>query len=152
MAEGRQPSVRERDGNGGARELARNDSARKRARGHSAPEVNVRLIVAAGSVLAAVLAAILGGVFALHAWRAGTADDRFGPAVSAQAAQAFPEPRLQPQSAEERTRYLAEQRSKAAGYGWIDRSRGIVRIPVERAMRLLVREHASPQQRGDEQR
>jgi hypothetical protein len=114
--------------------------------------VNVRLIVVTGLVLAAAFAAILGSVFALHAWHAGGADERFGPAVSAETVRVFPEPRLQARRTEERRRYFAQQRAKAAEYGWIDRERGIVRIPVGRAMKLLVREQAGPQHGKDEQR
>lgn len=42
----------------------------------------------------------------------------------------------------------AYRRAKAAaleGYHWIDRDAGVVQIPIERAMELLVAEHAAPQ-------
>jgi hypothetical protein len=117
-------------------------SAHARARGHSGAEVDLRLIAKTGIALGAVLGAILAGVFALHARHVGGAADRFGPTVSGEAVGRFPEPRLQIRPAEERARYLAEQGAKAAGYAWVDRERGIVRIPVERAMRLLAQEAA----------
>lgn len=50
-----------------------------------------------------------------------------------------PEPRLQTHPRDD---LLALQRSEQAvldGYGWIDRERGTVRIPVERAMEILAR-------------
>jgi hypothetical protein len=33
---------------------------------------------------------------------------------------------------------LAEENAALATYGWVDRDAGIVRIPIERAMELLV--------------
>ena len=34
-------------------------------------------------------------------------------------------------------RVLREQRAKLAGYDWIDRQKGVIRIPIERAMALI---------------
>jgi hypothetical protein len=46
----------------------------------------------------------------------------------------------------ERKALLAEHRAKeqaeSTTYGWIDQKAGIVRIPIDRAMELVVREHA----------
>jgi hypothetical protein len=39
---------------------------------------------------------------------------------------------------------IAEQRADLHSYGWVDQKQGIVRIPVERAIELLVQEHARP--------
>jgi hypothetical protein len=45
---------------------------------------------------------------------------------------------------EERARILAEHRAKestvAKTYGWIDQSKGIVQLPIDRAMELTVQE------------
>jgi hypothetical protein len=35
---------------------------------------------------------------------------------------------------------LAEQEAKLSRYSWVDRSKGVTTIPVERAMQLVVRE------------
>lgn len=35
-------------------------------------------------------------------------------------------------------------------YGWVDRERKIVRIPIERAIDLIVREHAAPDATADD--
>jgi len=121
---------------------------RERAQGHSASWVDGALIVRSGLVLAAVLAAVVGAAFALHASRIGGPDARFGPAVSGETVGAFPPPGLQVQAAEERERYFAEQREMAAQYTWIDRGHGIVRIPVERAMQLLATERTSADPEG----
>jgi hypothetical protein len=50
----------------------------------------------------------------------------------------FPKPNLQiDDDRAERTVLLAAQNEKLNSYGWIDRSSGIVQIPIDRAMDLL---------------
>jgi len=36
--------------------------------------------------------------------------------------------------------YLREQNERLGSYAWIDKEKGIVRLPIERAMELVVRE------------
>ena len=47
-----------------------------------------------------------------------------------------------------RRAHLAElrdkQTSQANSYGWVDRKAGVVRLPIDRAMELVVREYGSP--------
>ena len=49
-------------------------------------------------------------------------------------------------TAEGRAKALADLRQKekaqADSYGWVDQSKGVVRLPLARAMELTVREHA----------
>lgn len=49
-----------------------------------------------------------------------------------------PPPGLQPLGAEAKRAYLAEQEHLLTTYGWVDRKAGYVRIPIARAMRLMV--------------
>lgn len=49
-----------------------------------------------------------------------------------------PEPRLQVVPAADLQRLRATEQELLTTYGWVDRERGIVRIPVERAMDLLL--------------
>jgi hypothetical protein len=49
-----------------------------------------------------------------------------------------PEPRLQTTPELDLVSYLAEERRRAASYGWIDEAQGIVHIPVERGMALVL--------------
>ncbi len=44
---------------------------------------------------------------------------------------------------------LAEQNAKLARYSWANREQGVVTIPIERAMRLVVREQRSSQSTPD---
>ncbi|HKQ59760.1 MAG TPA: hypothetical protein VJS92_00665 [Candidatus Polarisedimenticolaceae bacterium] len=43
-------------------------------------------------------------------------------------------------SAEELERVRAEQLERLAGYRWVDRSKGVVAIPVDRAIELMLNE------------
>lgn len=49
----------------------------------------------------------------------------------------FPEPREQPNPAVDTIRWRAQEAAEINSYGWIDRSNGIVRIPIDRAIELL---------------
>ena len=49
-----------------------------------------------------------------------------------------PEPRLQVAPAEDLHSYLQAQREALNGYGWVNKEAGVVRIPIDRAMELLL--------------
>lgn len=38
--------------------------------------------------------------------------------------------------------HRAREKAESTSYGWIDQKAGIVRLPIDRAMELVVREHA----------
>jgi hypothetical protein len=50
----------------------------------------------------------------------------------------FPEPRLQLSPSSEMHEYTARITRELNNYGWVDRKAGVVRLPIERAMELLV--------------
>ncbi|HEY9857504.1 MAG TPA: hypothetical protein V6D05_17300 [Stenomitos sp.] len=50
----------------------------------------------------------------------------------------FPRPALQVDPSEDLARQHAEEEQRLGSYGWVDRSRGVVHIPVQRAMDLLL--------------
>jgi len=52
--------------------------------------------------------------------------------------QAFPRPQLLVRPGAEWKKVHAQEEAKLDGYGWIDRESGTVRIPVMRAMELLI--------------
>ena len=95
------------------------------------PGIDVRAaLIAAGASVALVVAAIVG----LDAvYRA------YVPNPTPPPPQAFPEPRVQPNESAELRRLLAEQRARLEGYAWADRDRKRVKIPIDRAMQLIVR-------------
>lgn len=123
------------------------EQPRTRDHAHAPPDIALVAIVKAGLVVLAVVAATIAGAFALHAAGVGREGGVFGPAVSGDAVRHFPQPRLQTPSDAERVRYFTAQERRAGEYAWVDRDRGIVRIPVERAMALIAAEraHEAPQ-------
>lgn len=50
----------------------------------------------------------------------------------------FPQPQLITEPGSERQRVWSEQEAKLETYGWVDRKAGVARIPVDRAMQLLL--------------
>jgi len=48
-----------------------------------------------------------------------------------------PTPVLQANPAVDMQRFRAEEQRKVSTYGWVDERRGIVRVPVERAMEMV---------------
>ena len=53
-------------------------------------------------------------------------------------AAAFPQPQLLVHPGREREKFQTAERAQLDTYGWIDRSAGIARIPIARAMQLIV--------------
>ena len=56
-----------------------------------------------------------------------------------------PEPRLQKDPELDLQEYMAAQNAKLNGYGWINRQAGVVSIPIDRAMDLIVQRGIPPQ-------
>lgn len=50
-----------------------------------------------------------------------------------------PEPRIEADLAEDMRRHRAEEEAELNGYAWIDARRGVIRLPIGRAMELLLR-------------
>jgi hypothetical protein len=55
-----------------------------------------------------------------------------------------PEPRLEPDPVAPRLAVRAREQEKLASYGWVDANAGVARIPIERAMELLVERGLPP--------
>jgi hypothetical protein len=49
----------------------------------------------------------------------------------------FPAPQLQKNPQGDLQDFERDQRATLSGYGWVDRSRGIARIPIEQAMQMI---------------
>ena len=94
------------------------------------PQIDTRavLVVACAALLLAV-----GAVAGLHAvYRA------YVPHPSPPPPRAFPEPQVRPDEAQQLRRLLAAQNARLTGYAWADRRKGLVQIPIDRAMQLIV--------------
>jgi hypothetical protein len=92
------------------------------------------LMLGAGAVLLTVAAAV--GVALLLAGRPAGQPKQAASAVAG-------ESRLQSVPAHDIASYRAEKNRLLHEYAWIDRSNGVVRIPVERAMALLVQQQST---------
>jgi hypothetical protein len=49
----------------------------------------------------------------------------------------FPEPALQTDPQDDLKRFRFEQEKQLSEYQWVDRSQGLIRIPIEDAMRII---------------
>jgi hypothetical protein len=97
--------------------------------GPQPPDVAARSIVGlVFGFLVFVAASVAGlGVYYKHEHVGGTAAPR----------QKFPEPRLETRNSQDLGPLLKVQREQFQSYAWVDRGRGLVRIPVARAMEII---------------
>lgn len=107
-------------------------------RGHETSDANIRNLIIFGVCLALTVIAgliISRGVFSYFVGHQG-----LGPPASPfeDVRMLPPGPRLQVTAPQELKRYEDSQAQILKSYGWMDQKAGIVRIPVERAMDILL--------------
>jgi hypothetical protein len=110
-------------------------------------DVNIRAVLLFAFWLAVVLVAAGGAMFTLlrALEKKERAEDRkLPPMVVASLARTPPEPRLEPYPLAPHARLRAEEEKILTTYGWVDKDRGIARVPIDRAMELLVRRGLPP--------
>jgi len=59
-------------------------------------------------------------------------------AVTHEDTQTFPQPRLEENERTDLRQFIEDQDQKLATYDWVDKDKGTVRIPIDRAMELIV--------------
>ena len=103
----------------------------------------VGLVIATALTLLAIWA-----LFDYYATRQARADRP--PSPLADVRQIPPEPRLQVSGAADLAAFRAKEEAELKSYGWIDRKAGTARIPIDRAMDLLVQRGlpTTPQKAG----
>lgn len=108
--------------------------------GHERRDVTFRLIVFAAIGLVIALAVAVVGMERLFDYLAARTAQRGEPAspLAAAGRQVPPEPRLQTAPIEDLRALRAREQSLLDGYGWVDTKSGVVRIPIARAMELLL--------------
>src|ERR1700761_9195555 len=94
------------------------------------PDVATGVVVIAVAGFLAFVALTMTGLF--FYLRAG-APGAFRPAAE----RAFPAPALQIRPQDDLKRFELEQQKSLSGYAWVDRSKGIARIPIAEAMRIV---------------
>lgn len=92
------------------------------------PDVDARAILGlVGGFLIFTAASVVGlGVYYIHA--------HVGPSL---APREFPQPRLETHNRQVLGALQKAQRAELQDYAWVDRDRGLVRIPVARAMQIV---------------
>ncbi|HMD34624.1 MAG TPA: hypothetical protein VKH42_06645 [Vicinamibacterales bacterium] len=119
---------------------------------HEATDVDIRPVLGflAGLTVASVFIGFL--VWILFAYltaresRTVTADY---PLAAQQDNRLPPEPRLQTQPREDLRELRAREDEMLTTYGWVDKNQGVVRIPIDQAMRMVV-ERGLPTRAGSE--
>ncbi len=108
-------------------------------RGHETRDLNVRAVswFALGLVMAfVVISAAVIGLYKLFEHRQPSPD---APSrIALQPHMIAPQPELQTAPAADLRRFQASENQKLHSSGWVDQSAGIIRIPIERAMDLIV--------------
>lgn len=94
-------------------------------------------------VAAVVIYAVLFGMFQYFDREAAMADPARNPLLigekpPATPAARFPQPRLQANAAADLDKFRAAENETLASYGWVDRNAGIVHMPIDRAMQMVV--------------
>ncbi len=107
---------------------------------------NVRAILRFGIwmvVAAVIIYAVLFGMFQYFDRQAAAADPARSPLLLGETPPAtpvarFPQPQLQADAAADLVKIQATEQEKLATYGWVDRNAGVLRMPIDQAMRLVV--------------
>jgi hypothetical protein len=101
--------------------------------GHETSDLDARAVAWCGAGLAVMIAVIF---FALRALF-GYFNSRHPAGAAAGRNSAPPEPRLQVDPAGDLARFRERENAVINSYGWVDRTAGVVRIPIGRAMDIM---------------
>jgi hypothetical protein len=115
-----------------------NDPGHQLRRGHETSDANIRNLIISGVLLCCLVIAgllVSGVVFHYFVGHQG-----LGPPASPfeNVRMLPPEPRLQVSAPKDLKQYKAAQGEILNSYGWVDQNAGVVRIPIDRAMDILV--------------
>ena len=111
------------------------------AKGHETRDISTRVVVMFAVALlvgGVIVHGLIWLLYAQFARAAATAYPQEYPMARVGAPQLPPEPRLQTRPREDLQRMRAEEDRILGSYGWVDAQRGVVRIPIERAMEIVV--------------
>lgn len=114
------------------------------AQGHEGPGINFRVIgyLAIGIVVSAIVIHLALLLMMAHFER--QAQERHGPMPTFRPPETtFPAPRLQVAPRQDLERLRADEDRWLTEYGWVDRSKGLIRIPITRAIDWLASPSAS---------
>jgi hypothetical protein len=109
--------------------------------GHETRDFSMRVVILFGTCLAVLLA----GSLALMAWlfdifNVTPPGQGLRGAPVAATPPSPPGPRLQPSPTQDMLEMLQAENARLQSYGWVDRSAGIARMPIDRAMEFVVQQ------------
>jgi hypothetical protein len=122
---------------------------------HETTDVDIRGILLFGAALIVASAFIYFGVWVLFTYFEAREARRVAPEyplAAGRAARVPPEPRLQTNPREDLRELRAQEDQILESYGWIDRTTGVVRIPIDEAMKLAVQRGLPSRQQANERR
>ena len=106
---------------------------------HESSDVRIRPIATFVFGLFLAVVVVLGAMGALFRYFAGHQPrPEVRPSPLVRATQTPPEPRLQASPSADGRAVRAREEQLLSTYGWIDRNAGVVRIPIDRAIDLMV--------------
>lgn len=119
--------------------------------GHELRDVRFRPVLVGAALIVAMVLLAAAGMVRLHDALADRQARQSAPAnpLAASVGKLPPEPRLQADPVADLEMLRAAEQAMLDGYDWLDRDAGLARIPIDRAMDLLVerptaREEAMP--------
>jgi hypothetical protein len=121
---------------------------------HETSDVDIRAIFGFGGgliVVAAVIHFVVWLLFGYFTSREALRVPSEYPLAVSQGERTPPEPRLQTAPREDLRELRAAEDTALGSYGWVDRNAGIVRIPIDEAMRLTL-ERGLPARRSNDLR
>jgi hypothetical protein len=108
---------------------------------HETTDVDIRVLMRfVGGLLAAgiVILALVGLLFVYFARREARPAPLEFPLAATEQNRLPPEPRLQTNPREDLQHFREQEDTVLTSYGWVDRNAGIVRIPIDEAMKLTI--------------
>lgn len=117
-----------------------NNPVDSRSAGHELSDLSPKNIARFGAALALVIGATLLASYALfQLFYAGLMGARPLPSPLSYSREPTPEPRLSVNPGKELAALRAEENKLLDSYEWVDRDKGIVRIPIDRAVEILAK-------------
>jgi hypothetical protein len=108
---------------------------------HEESDVNIRGILGFGAglvVVAVVIHLLMWVLLGFFESRAAKQPQPAYPLAATQENRLPPEPRLQTNPREDLAVLRARENAQLQSYGWVDRNAGVVRIPIDAAMKLTL--------------
>jgi hypothetical protein len=108
---------------------------------HETSDVDIRGILGFGLALivsAIVIHLLVLGLFDYFDRREARRVPAEYPLAAGQGTRVPPEPRLQTNPREDLRRFRAKEYELLTSYGWVDKNAGVVRIPIDDAMKLVL--------------